>query len=123
MNRNILGRQGVFALSLAVGIGLWEIVGRNTGAAFMASFSETLVRLWQLAVDGPLIAQFLNSAALFLAGFAIAFCIGAPLGLLLARVRILRVGLEPYIMVLYATPMVALIPFILSIMGLSLIHI
>ena len=61
--------------------------------------------------------QFLDSAFLFLTGFVIAFCIGAPLGLLLARVRILRVGLEPYIMVLYATPMVALIPFILSIMG------
>jgi ABC-type nitrate/sulfonate/bicarbonate transport system permease component len=117
MNRNILGRQGALALSLAVGIGLWEIVGRTTNAAFMAPFSETLVRLWQLATDGPLIAQFLDSAALFLTGFAIAFCIGAPLGLLLARVRILRVGLEPYIMVLYATPMVALIPFILSIMG------
>ncbi len=117
MNQNILGRHGAFALSLAAGIGLWEIAGRSTNAAFMAPFSETLVRLWQLAVDGPLIAQFLNSASLFLAGFAIAFCIGAPLGLLLARVRILRVGLEPYIMVLYATPMVALIPFILSIMG------
>jgi ABC-type nitrate/sulfonate/bicarbonate transport system permease component len=32
-------------------------------------------------------------------------------------VRVLRVGLEPYIMILYATPMVALIPFILSMMG------
>src|SRR5476649_2073716 len=117
MNRNILGRQGLFALSLAAGIGLWEIAGRNVGAAFMAPFSETLVRLWQLAVDGQLIVQFLDSAFLFLTGFVIAFCIGAPLGLLLARVRILRVGLEPYIMVLYATPMVALIPFILSIMG------
>jgi ABC-type nitrate/sulfonate/bicarbonate transport system permease component len=37
--------------------------------------------------------------------------------MLLARVRVLRVGLEPYIMILYATPMVALIPFILSMMG------
>ena len=117
MNRNILGRQGLFALSLAAGIGLWEIAGRNAGAAFMAPFSETLVRLWQLAAGGQLIVQFLDSAFLFLTGFVIAFCIGAPLGLLLARVRILRVGLEPYIMVLYATPMVALIPFILSIMG------
>jgi ABC-type nitrate/sulfonate/bicarbonate transport system permease component len=117
MNRNILGRQGLFALSLAAGIGLWEIAGRNTGAAFMAPFSETLVRLWQLVAGGQLIVQFLDSAFLFLTGFVIAFCIGAPLGLLLARVRILRVGLEPYIMVLYATPMVALIPFILSIMG------
>jgi NitT/TauT family transport system permease protein len=32
-------------------------------------------------------------------------------------VRVLRIGLEPYIMTLYATPMVALIPFILSMMG------
>jgi len=29
----------------------------------------------------------------------------------------MRVALEPYIMILYATPMVALIPFILSMMG------
>jgi NitT/TauT family transport system permease protein len=43
--------------------------------------------------------------------------IGAPLGLLLARVRSLRIAVEPYVMVLYATPMVALIPFILSMMG------
>ncbi len=40
-----------------------------------------------------------------------------PLGMLLARVRVLRIGVEPYIMILYATPMVALIPFILSMMG------
>jgi NitT/TauT family transport system permease protein len=40
-----------------------------------------------------------------------------PLGMLLARIRTLRIGVEPYIMILYATPMVALIPFILSMMG------
>ena len=40
-----------------------------------------------------------------------------PLGMLLARVRALRIGIEPYIMIIYATPMVALIPFILSMMG------
>jgi len=117
MNRTLFSRHGAFALSLAAGIALWEIIGRNTSAAFMAPFSETVLRLWQLAESGQLILQFLDSAMLFLSGLLIAFCIGAPLGLLLARVRLLRVGLEPYIMVLYATPMVALIPFILSIMG------
>ena len=40
-----------------------------------------------------------------------------PVGMLLARIRTLRIGVEPYIMILYATPMVALIPFILSMMG------
>jgi NitT/TauT family transport system permease protein len=96
---------------------LWEIVGRNTSAAFMVPLSTTLVRLWGLVAQGGLAAQFLDSALLFVTGFALAFVVGMPLGLLLARVRPLRIGVEPYIMILYATPMVALIPFILSMMG------
>jgi len=110
-------RHGPLWLSLLAGIALWEIAGRSTSRAFMVPFSETLVRLWQLVTRGEFIAQFLDSAQLFLTGFVLALIVGAPLGLLLARVRILRVGIEPYIMILYATPMVALIPFILSMMG------
>src|SRR5690349_23595798 len=83
----------------------------------MVPFSETLVRLWQLVTRGEFIAQFLDSAELFLAGFVLALIVGMPLGMLLARIRTLRIGVEPYIMILYATPMVALIPFILSMMG------
>jgi len=110
-------RHGPLWLSLIAGIALWEIAGRSTSRAFMVPFSETLVRLWQLTTRGEFIAQFLDSAELFLTGFVLALIVGAPLGLLLARVRILRIGVEPYIMILYATPMVALIPFILSMMG------
>jgi len=110
-------RHGPLWLSLLAGIALWEIAGRSTSRAFMVPFSETLVRLWQLVTRGEFIAQFFDSAELFLTGFVLALIVGAPLGLLLARVRILRIGVEPYIMILYATPMVALIPFILSMMG------
>jgi NitT/TauT family transport system permease protein len=117
MNLPIFSRRGTVTLSLLAGIILWEIVGQNTHAAFMAPLSGTLLRFWQLVLDGQIVVQFLDSAVLFLTGFAIAFLIGAPLGLLLARARLLRIGLEPYIMVLYGTPMVALIPFILSLMG------
>jgi NitT/TauT family transport system permease protein len=106
-----------FLLSLAAGIVAWEVIGRNTSPAFMVPLSETLVRLWQLVADGNFIAQFLSSAALFVTGMVLALVVGMPLGLLLARVQSLRVALEPYIMILYATPMVALIPFILSLMG------
>ena len=104
-------------LSLLAGIALWEIAGRNTSAAFIVPFSETVVRLWQLVTQGNFIGQFLDSAVLFLTGFLLALVVGAPLGLLLARVRVLRIGIEPYLATLYATPMVALIPFILSLMG------
>ncbi|HKS85692.1 MAG TPA: ABC transporter permease [Pseudolabrys sp.] len=117
MLHSSIRRNGPLWLSLLAGVILWEIMGRSTSAAFMVPFSETLVRLWQLITRGEFIAQFLDSAKLFLTGFLLAIVVGAPLGLLLARVRTLRIGVEPYIMTLYATPMVALIPFILSMMG------
>jgi ABC-type nitrate/sulfonate/bicarbonate transport system permease component len=114
---DLINRHAPFWLSLLAGITLWEVVGRYSSPAFMVPLSATLKKLWQLILDGSLIQQCLDSGALFLTGFVLAAVIGMPLGLLLARVRGLRVGLEPYIMILYATPMVALIPFILSMMG------
>ena len=110
-------RNAPVVLSVLAGMAAWEIAGRFTSKAFMVPLSETLLRLWQLVTRGEFIRQLADSSELFLTGFVIALAVGAPLGLLLARVRTLRVGIEPYIMILYATPMVALIPFILSIMG------
>ncbi|MGC1464504.1 MAG: ABC transporter permease [Pseudolabrys sp.] len=110
-------RHAPFWISILAGIALWEIAGRSTSAAFMVPFSETLVRLWEVTVHGDLIAQLIDSGQLFLSGFVLALVVGMPLGMLLARVRVLRIGIEPYIMIIYATPLVALIPFILSMMG------
>lgn len=117
MRIEFVRRHAPLVLSLIVGMALWEIVGRHTSAAFMVPLSTTLVRLWSMVASGQLVTQFLNSAALFITGFALALVVGAPLGLLLARLRSLRIAVEPYVMILYATPMVALIPFILSMMG------
>jgi NitT/TauT family transport system permease protein len=114
-------RQAPVWISLAIGIGAWEIAGRNTSQAFMVPFSATVVQLWQLVLTGEFIRQFVESAKLFLTGFVLALVVGMPFGMLLARVRVLRVGLEPYIMIVYATPLVALIPFILSMMGFGFV--
>jgi ABC-type nitrate/sulfonate/bicarbonate transport system permease component len=115
--RQAFARYAPTVVSVGIGLAAWEIVGRNTSAAFMAPLSETLVRLWELLQTGELINQTLSSAALFASGLALAIAVGIPFGLLLARVRLLREALDIYIMILYATPMVALIPFILSLMG------
>ena len=115
--RAALTRHGPFWLSLLGGLALWEVAGRHTSEAFMAPLSETLVRLAQMTQSGKLIPQIESSLLLFATGFAASLVIGFPLGLLLARVRPLREALDVYIMILYATPMVALIPFILSLMG------
>ena len=112
-----LRRHAPFWFSIFSGIAVWEIAGRSVSPAFMVPFSTTIARLCQLTVSGNFISQLIDSGKLFFAGFGLALMVGMPLGLLLARIRILRVGVEPYVMLLYATPMVALIPFILSMMG------
>jgi NitT/TauT family transport system permease protein len=117
MTKAFVRRYGPLALSLLLGIALWEIAGRRASAAFLVPFSETLTRLWELAAGGELWRQFASSAALFATGLLLAIVVGMPLGMLFARLRPLRVAIEPYVTLLYATPMVALIPFILSIMG------
>ena len=110
-------RHATVAASLLAGAALWEIAAHFTTRAFWAPLSETLGSLTETARSGVLLSQALSSFQLYLTGVALAILAGAPLGLLLARVRWLRVAVENYIMMLYATPMVALIPFILSMMG------
>jgi NitT/TauT family transport system permease protein len=117
MRESALARWGPVALSLLIGAALWELVASRTNPAFLARFTSTMARVYEYASTGVLAGALQSSLALFFTGLAAAIVAGAGVGLLLARVRILRVALESYIMVLYATPMVALIPFILSMMG------
>jgi len=122
--REIRARQGgrwlrfaTVTASLALGAAVWEVTGHLTSGAFWAPLSATLKSLAEFGRSGTLLHQAAESFRLYITGLALAVLVGAPVGVLLARVAWLRVALEDYIMVLYATPMVALIPFILSIMG------
>ena len=117
MRETALTRWGTLALSLLAGAVLWELVASRTNPAFLARFTSTMGRVYEYTATGVLPGALQSSLALFFTGLFAAVVVGAGIGLLLARVRILRVALESYIMVLYATPMVALIPFILSMMG------
>ena len=108
---------GTVIASLLAGAAAWEGAGHVASAAFWAPLSATLESIAETAGNGVLVRQIMSSFQLYFSGLALAIVVGAPFGLLLARVRWLRIALENYIMVLYATPMVALIPFILSLMG------
>lgn len=110
-------RYATIATSLALGAVAWEVAGHLTSGAFWAPLSATLKSLVEAARSGILLKQGANSLELYITGLLLAIAVGAPLGMLLARVAWLRVALEDYIMMLYATPMVALVPFILSMMG------
>jgi NitT/TauT family transport system permease protein len=117
-SRNLLrSRHAATLLALALGAVLWEAAASQINPALFSSFSATIARLGALTLDGTLVAALRSSVLVYLTGLSAAIVAGVAIGLLLARVRLLRVALESYIMLLYATPMVALIPFIMSMMG------
>lgn len=107
----------ISVLGLVLGAAIWELIGRHTQAASFAPFTKTVSALWSMTKSGELPHALESSLQLFAVGLGLAIVIGFFGGLLLARIGVLRVGLEPYILMLYATPMVALIPFILSLAG------
>lgn len=107
----------VTATGLAIGALAWQVIGDQTQQSSFVSFTKTVSALWHLTQDGELPHALLSSLKLFAAGLAISLVIGFFVGLLLARVRLLRIGLQPYIAIFYATPMVALIPMILATVG------
>ncbi|HEY4774405.1 MAG TPA: ABC transporter permease [Xanthobacteraceae bacterium] len=110
-------RYGTYVLALALGIALWEAAAVFTKPVFLASFTGTIARLHELVLSGVLVEALRSSMLVYFIGLGAAIAVGLAAGILLARVRLLRIALESYIMLLYATPMVALIPFILSMMG------
>jgi ABC-type nitrate/sulfonate/bicarbonate transport system permease component len=117
MRREFVARYAPGAASLLIGAAAWEIAGHRMSHAFLVPLSETIERMGQLIMAGELVRQSLSSLTLFAVGFVLALVVGAPAGLLLARVPALRRALDLYIMIIYATPLVAIIPFILSLMG------
>ena len=136
-----IARIAQVCLSLFIGLAIWEIAGWQFNAAHMApvfgsdvaitrwiaelvaggakleEHPGTIPRLIEFIQDGEFFIALGQSLALFGTGFGIAMLIGLPLGILMARLRLMRVGLESYVLGLYATPMAALIPFILAIFG------
>jgi NitT/TauT family transport system permease protein len=117
MRDSATARAATYAVSLALGAALWELAASRLGPAFLPRLTTTIARVHEQAASGALTAALQSSLTLFFTGMLFAILVGVTVGLVLARVRLLRVALESYIMVLYATPMVALIPFILSMLG------
>ena len=116
-------RWATVSLGLLVGAVIWELVGWQYNNAFMAPLfggeghPGVAPRFFENFQDEEFVGSLIGSAQLFGTGFGIALLTAIPLGIVMARLVTLRVALESYILVLYVTPMVALIPFILSILG------
>lgn len=108
--------RGGFAVLV---VALWYAVAVTMGQLFLAPPHEIASRLAESVESGEFL-QYLRPTAYILAvGAALGVGIGVPVGLLIGRVRWLYWLTEAPINIFYTTPLVALIPFLLVIVGFN----
>jgi ABC-type nitrate/sulfonate/bicarbonate transport system permease component len=123
-------RRGGFRLSehpnvirfatVAAFLGLWEVYGRSLNPIFLSYPVAIVSAATELVASGELAAALLKSLQGLAIGFSLAVVVGISLGVLMGRYRSLYYALDPFIVALYATPGVALIPLIMLWFGLGL---
>jgi ABC-type nitrate/sulfonate/bicarbonate transport system permease component len=104
-------------LSLVVVLGAWQLIGAHF--PYSMSSPTAIVRGARSSLVSQVLPAFGQTLASFGIGFAISIIVGVPVGLAMARVRAVRIALEPYVLMLYSMPMLALIPVLVIIFGVS----
>lgn len=110
------------AVSIIGGLILWELLARTvlTNRLVIVPLSTVLEALWVSLRTGELWRNLYVSLLEFVLGFGLAAIAGIFLGFLTGTSRVMREHLEPLISALYATPLVALIPFYILLFGIQL---
>lgn len=115
--RAVPERYGLF-LGLLVGGILWEVAGRYwLDPIFFAPLSRTVTGFSEMVTTGELGRAMRESVQLFVNGFVGGAATGLVMGVVIARIRVVGVALEDYVTMLYVTPPIALVPFVLTILG------
>jgi NitT/TauT family transport system permease protein len=110
-------------ISILLGLLLWEFIGRFvlTNAILFAPFSKVIEVGWRMTVSGEIWRHLAVSATEFFLGFGLAVLLGIALGALMGRSRLARDYIDPWVSILYSSPLVALMPFYLLLFGVGLL--
>ena len=113
-------RRVVWALRLgflAVVLVLWSLLAARLGATFFASPLGILQSTVTLVQNGELLEYIQPTAVVLLSGLGLGLLVGIPVGLAVGRWQRLYWMSEGPVLLWYATPMAAVIPVILVILG------
>ncbi|MFI7080140.1 ABC transporter permease [Micromonospora sp. NPDC049903] len=108
-SRPQLTRIGLSALSVLLGVVIWDLVSRNYTAFFLPSPLLTWRGAVELIQDGTLASSISASSTRILTGWALGVVIGVPVGLLMGCVPWLRLMLDPYIQFFRFVPPIAFV--------------
>ncbi|HLG72079.1 MAG TPA: ABC transporter permease [Chloroflexota bacterium] len=109
-------RLGTFALFFA----WWQFSTRDLHSLLLPTFVSTVAATWELVTQGTIWEPLWISNQALIIGYVISAVVGVPLGLLMSRIRRAERFLDVYLNVLLTTPMAALIPLFIMVLGPTL---
>ncbi len=115
--RLVRDRLLVFVAILAA----WEAAGYlGVSEIWISSPSAVGQRLYTLALSGELFVHAQRTVTEAALGLALAFAVGVPIGIAMARYKYANEVAEPFVMALYSLPRVALAPLFIIWFGIDL---
>ena len=118
----VSNRWTLRALGLIVVLLAWEWAfgGGRVDPVFSAPPSEVARKIPTVLSSPEYLPALASTAKLFAIGYVISIVIGIPLGLALARSKLLDTALTPFLNALYASPAPAIIPILTAVLGFQL---
>src|SRR5579872_5853494 len=110
-------RVGIRLVGVVLVLIAWEIVGRRLGDALFAPPSAVVAQFIPTLRDGSIFATLGWSLQQMLVGFALAYAIGAPLGIWMARSVVVDALIHPWLNMAVVTSVAALVPLLILILG------
>lgn len=117
-----LGRHPnlIRAVTVAAFLLAWEVYGRSLNPIFLSYPTAVAGAFVELVLNGQLFGATIQSLTALALGFSVSIVAGIGIGLLMGRYRTINVALDPFVVALYNTPSVAVIPLIQLWFGLGL---
>ena len=105
------------ALGIVSALLIWEALGRTVGEALLAGPLLVIPELVELVADGEMPRELAGSLRQMLLGYALACCVGMPLGVAMGRSRIFDAIMRPWVNMLVVTSVASLVPLLIVMVG------
>jgi NitT/TauT family transport system permease protein len=115
--REKLSEWGVRLGSLLVVLAAWQVYGSRVNKALFAPPTAVVGAAAEMISSGELWHYLSGSLQVLVIGFSISLVVGIPLGVAIARSKVVRYALDWYVDAFNSTPNVALVPLITLIFG------
>ncbi|UFU07004.1 ABC transporter permease [Ruania halotolerans] len=112
-----LGNAGTAALSLTVGVLVWELLGRVFAVPFFPPFTDVVATLVQMVIQGDILGNLAISLSNLVLGFGISLTLGIVVGTAMGRYWRVKAALGVYVYALLTAPSLVFAPIFFSIFG------